>query len=107
MIANYRYFISLTSQLPFCGIPFRLDSYSRCQFGCRYCFASARGGAASPEKIAGGNVTALRRKFQRVAKGKPTTAIEEMLMARIPLHFGGMTDPFIPYGRVHRAWCSH
>jgi DNA repair photolyase len=94
--AKYRYFLALTSQLPFCGIPFRLDSYSACQFGCRYCFASRRGGATGTSKIVAADPSSLRRRFDRIASQGPISALDEMLAARIPLHFGGMSDPFTP-----------
>lgn len=96
MSTGYRYFISLTSQLPFCGIPFRLDSYSACQFGCRYCFASARGGASGSSQVVGANPESLQRRFDRIASKGAQSALDEMLVARIPLHFGGMSDPFTP-----------
>ena len=88
--------MSLTSQFPFCGIPFRLDSYSTCQFGCRYCFASARGGASGSAKVVAADPASLKRRFERIALHGPLSALDEMLAARVPLHFGGMSDPFMP-----------
>lgn len=99
MTGSYRYFLSITSQLPFCGIPFRLDSYSICQFQCRYCFAADRGGAFNPSKISEASPSSLRRRLNRLLNEEPRSVLDQMLAARIPLHFGGMSDPFMPVER--------
>jgi DNA repair photolyase len=99
---SYRYHLAITSQLPFCGIPFRLDAYSTCQFSCRYCFAAARGGAASGAPIRLADPGKLGRRLERLATSEPRSAIDEMLKARVPIHFGGMSDPFMPMEREHR-----
>jgi len=40
--------LDATSKFPICGMPIRIDSYRTCTFGCKYCFANARGlGAAT------------------------------------------------------------
>ena len=92
----YRYQLAITSQFPFCGIPFRLDSYSTCQFACRYCFASARGGASGSLQINLADPSQLRRRLERIAVREPRSALDEMLNAQVPIHFGGMSDPFMP-----------
>jgi len=94
---NYDYALAITSQFPFCSIPLRLDSYSRCQFACRYCFASARAGAAPAGRIKVAKPEAFARRLDRLAKGaEPRSVLDEMLAARIPIHFGGLSDPFMP-----------
>lgn len=93
---NYRYSLSVTSQFPFCGIPLRLDTYSACQFACRYCFASARGGNVPPSKIAPAEKGAFERRLERVSQGIIASAVDEFLAERIPIHMGGMSDPFPP-----------
>ena len=96
MSQTYKYHLAITSQLPFCGIPFRLDSYSSCQFACRYCFASARGGSMSSVDVRFAEPAKLRRRLERLESKPPQSAIDEMLCARVPIHFGGMSDPFMP-----------
>lgn len=99
MRPSYRYFLSITSQFPFCSIPFRLDSYSQCQFACGYCFAAARGGFKGERRIAAADAMALDRRLRRLERESPESAIDEMLASRVPLHFGGMSDPFMPLER--------
>lgn len=48
---EYTNSLSLTSQFSFCGLPFRLDTYSGCSFSCAYCFARIRGGNIETKKI--------------------------------------------------------
>lgn len=97
MRPTYEYALSLTSQFPFCSMPLRLDSYSECQFSCQYCFASARGGSHQKRKIQIADPAYLRRKLSRLEFGnEPRSALDEMLAAKVPIHFGGMTDPFSP-----------
>jgi DNA repair photolyase len=95
-MADYDYALAITSQFPFCSIPLRLDSYSRCQFACRYCFASARGGSGAPNGIKVADPKVLERRLRRLAQGaRPRGVLDEMLAARIPIHFGGLSDPFM------------
>jgi len=91
----YEYAMGITSQFYFCGLPLRLDSYSSCQFNCLYCFAKARGGNISNSiKIA--NPESIRRRFQRVDAGEPAGIIDDFIAHGCPVHFGGMSDPFMP-----------
>lgn len=101
---DYRYGLSLTSQFYYCGLPLRLDSYSRCQFNCLYCFANARGGKRATREFRTINVSSLERRLERLFRTKePRTAIEEMLLKRVTLHFGGMSDPFPPLERTRKV----
>lgn len=91
--------IGLTSQFRFCGNPLRCDVYLGCEFGCRYCFANARGGAKKVRwqyKIA--DWSCIEKKFKNTYESdKPTNDIEvEMMRHKVPLHVGGMSDPFQP-----------
>lgn len=96
---HYKYYLSLTSQLPFCSVPLRLDSYNKCQFACTYCFAKARGGAASTTNAKAKTLDPKRldKRFARVRAGRGAGATDEFLSKRIPIQFGGMTDPFSPW----------
>lgn len=93
---RYNYAIAITSQFPFCSIPFRLDSYSTCQFSCRYCFAGARGGFTGDSRVQMATPDLLRRRFERIDRYNPGSVVDELIAARVPLHFGGMSDPFMP-----------
>jgi len=84
-------------------MPLRLDSYSRCQYACRFCFASARGGAVSGANMQTADPSMLARRLQRLETNDPRSALDEMLSARIPIHFGGMSDPFPPMERSSRV----
>ena len=97
MSGSYEYALAITSQFPFCSMPLRLDSYSRCQFACRYCFAAARAGAAAPRGVKVADPEALARRLGRLAGGaEPRSVLDEMLAARVPIHFGGLSDPLMP-----------
>jgi DNA repair photolyase len=93
---SYRYALGLTSQFYYCGLPLRLDAYSKCQFSCKYCFARARGGNATAPALQFADISALERRLERVSNGVVTSAVDEFLARKQPIHFGGMSDPFIP-----------
>ncbi|NMC61230.1 MAG: hypothetical protein GYA51_17885 [Candidatus Methanofastidiosa archaeon] len=90
---EYRYALSVTSQIFFCGIPFRLDTTPKCPINCMYCFAMARGGRrtkldlfANPEKII--------RKIKKSISSSGKDINSQLINSRMPIHFGGMSDPF-------------
>jgi len=90
---EYKYALSVTSQFFFCGIPFRLDTTPKCALNCKYCFAMAMGGRntqqnqiANPEK--------LKNRFDKLYKKKIRSINDELLIQKVPVHFGGMSDPF-------------
>src|SRR4051794_27220367 len=93
---NYAFSLALTSQFYFCGLPLRLDVEPTCQFTCLYCFAKARGGAQRPRGRSSqvADVASLRRRLEAVAAGRRGSAVDAMLGEGIPVHFGGMSDPF-------------
>ena len=93
--SNYRCGLGFTSQFYFCSLPLRLDPYSQCSFGCRYCFAAERGGARRGRGLQVLDVDALERQFNRISEGKVRTAVDQLLAQGQPLHIGGMSDPFV------------
>jgi DNA repair photolyase len=98
---SYRYALSLTSQFPFCSIPFRLDTFSKCQFACRYCFAAARGGNTGTDQIQTADIARLDRSLSTaIEKRCARSVVGEMLSHKVPIHFGGMSDPFTPLERT-------
>lgn len=93
--ASYRYALSLTSQFYFCGLPFRLDTTPKCTLNCLYCFAMSRGGRRSSNKLIA-DFDQLERKFHRALQsGAENLDVNgEMLARKVPIHFGGISDPF-------------
>lgn len=92
---SYRYALSVTSQFYFCGIPFRLDISPKCPNNCLYCFAMSRGGRrTSKNQIA--NVKQISKKIKKSMeyKSQKLDVNGEMLHHRVPIHFGGISDPF-------------
>lgn len=91
----YKYYSGLTSQLSFCATPLRLDSYSRCQFSCEYCFAATRQGFGRQGKLKISSPKALLSRLNRVSEGNIASALDELIYRRVPFQLGGMSDPFM------------
>ena len=92
---NYRYSLALTSQFYFCGVPFRLDTAPKCPLNCSYCFAMSRGGRRTSTSLLA-DPARIQRKVVRLfgSEHKNTDIIDELLLSKMPVHFGGMSDPF-------------
>jgi DNA repair photolyase len=92
---KYRYALSLTSQFYFCGIPLRLDTTPKCTLNCLYCFAMSRGGRrTSRSLVANPDSISLKLRQSLECKDTKNDIIGEMLSRKMPIHFGGMSDPF-------------
>jgi len=93
---KYSYPIGLTSQFYFCGMPFRIDSYRGCPSGCVYCFVNSRNGNYR-KKMQYADIALLRKWFHLALKQRlePRNIIIECLRRRMPLHFGGISDPLL------------
>lgn len=93
---DYENPLSVTSQFSFCGLPFRMDTYAGCAFGCSYCFARIRGGNINSKKLKAANPYLIINKFKNSLKSTKTNngIITEYINKRVPVHFGGMSDPF-------------
>lgn len=92
----YKYPMALTQQFKHCGNPFRIDMYKGCNFGCKYCFANNRGGGIKRDsQIADFSIVEKNfdKAFNQTDKEYKNITIE-MLRHRVPLHLGGMADPF-------------
>ena len=91
----YKNPICITQQFRFCGNPFRIDMYRGCDFGCQYCFANARQGnfevkwQTADEKMV---ERAFHKAFDEDKEYKNVTV--ELMRHKVPLHCGGMSDPF-------------
>ncbi len=89
--------LSLTSQFFFCGLPLRLDSYRGCAFQCSFCYARYRGGNSPNANVVPADPNTLRRTFDRAFRDDTAAGtIGQFLRHRVPMHFGGMSDPFQP-----------
>jgi DNA repair photolyase len=104
MSDSYTNPLSLTSQFFFCGLPLRLDSYRGCGFQCSFCFARFRGGNAPQPNVIPANPGTVRRALQRAFRETPPLGlIGQFLRRRVPVHFGGMSDPFQLAERTFRV----
>lgn len=96
---EYHECMQLTSQFKFCPMAFRMDMYRGCDFGCRYCFANMN----AFHEIGTGLSTWREADIDRVKKTfelalttnkSSMSVIVELLRHRVPIHCGGMSDPF-------------
>ena len=70
-------------------MPFRIDSVSKCTYNCQYCFAKLRGGFRSPNT----HFLDTEELQKRFSNNSGSGIINELLSSKMPLHFGGMSDP--------------
>jgi DNA repair photolyase len=77
-------------------MPFRLDAYRGCPARCIYCFVNSRNGNYS-QKTQYADPFIIRRLFNIVLGSpiRPRNVIMECIRKRMPLHFGGISDPFL------------
>lgn len=94
----YRNSIDLTQQFRFCGNAFRVDLYKGCTFGCKYCFANSMQTLHHNTGFECCDFADIKKYFTSAFESeKPTTnRIVECLRHKVPLHCGGMSDPFQP-----------
>jgi DNA repair photolyase len=96
--------LSITSQFPFCGLPLRLDTYRGCGFQCEFCFARYRGGNSPSPVVVPADPRFIARKFVRACNGDGDVGlVGQFLRHRVPVHFGGMSDPFQQAELRHRV----
>ena len=76
------------SQIILCNLPVRFDTYRGCSHGCRYCFAQKKNDISHIERDE--SVDGLRS-FIEGKRGNET----EWCDWNIPIHWGGMSDPFL------------
>lgn len=82
------------SQVVLCDVPVRFDTYEGCGHACSYCFVLRKTDIA---QIKLGETPAALRKWIEGQRGKETDWCDW----DIPLHWGGMSDPFQPAERLH------
>jgi len=91
--------ITVTSQFYFCGIPFRVDTYRGCSHMCKYCFANTRKsgtGFGDDFKPAVAKIETFEKLFKKAfgTEREYADVNVEALRHRLPLHLGGMSDPY-------------
>lgn len=80
------------SQCYLCDLPIRFDTYDGCAHGCQYCFVYRKKDIA---KIRANETVATLAKFIHGERTDTTNWCDW----NIPLHWGGMSDPFQPLER--------
>jgi DNA repair photolyase len=83
------------SQILICDIPVRFDTYRGCEHGCAYCFAMRKIDIANISK--GEGVEALKNFINGKRNAECAWCDWD-----IPLHWGGMSDPFQPLEKKYR-----
>jgi DNA repair photolyase len=83
------------SQMPICDVPIRYDTYKGCTHACTYCFVK-RLSDIREVKIGEGP-----KALEEFIKGK-RTKITSWCDWDIPIHWGGVSDPFQPCEKIHK-----
>lgn len=107
----------VNNQLYFCGIPFRLDSYNGCEHYCSYCYVRAAELTSAARKNRGDKLLVADEASVKRAlvialdsnKSRADVNIE-WLRHRVPIHWGGMSDPFQPCERkyqITKKWMKY
>lgn len=92
---------NVNNQIYFCGVPFRLDTYNGCTHRCTYCYVRAAELTSAARKNRGQTILVAE---EASVKRTLTVALDqglkradvnvEWLRHRVPIHWGGMSDPF-------------
>ncbi len=77
------------SQMPICDVPIRFDTYLGCSHGCKYCFVHRK---SDIKKIKVFESAIALKNFIDGNRTKETKWCD----FNIPLHWGGVSDPFQP-----------
>lgn len=88
--------IECGSQITLCDLPIHFDTYKGCAHACKYCFVKRKFDITQIEK------SNCIESLKRFISGK-RTAITEWCDWDIPLHWGGVSDPFQPCEKKHRV----
>jgi DNA repair photolyase len=97
----------ITGTYRVCPIPFKMDSYTGCTFGCKYCFArdiiqhvrkvnKKDEIESSFNYLVGADVEAFKRWIKTTLSKESTKPERIAFQERIPIKLGVVADPF-PY----------
>ena len=82
----------------YCPICLRLDSYTGCDFGCRYCFSNdwlkKMYNSMSVHWIRHGALKNLQDRFEKESVKTGPSIEKQCTDRRVPIHWGGNCDPF-------------
>lgn len=94
--SEYKNSLCMTQQFRFCGNAFRVDTYKSCTFGCKYCFANSNQTLYHNDGFAVANLDYIEKQFKKAFDddNETNSHVVEMLRHKVPLHCGGMSDPF-------------
>lgn len=87
--------VSCGSQIVLCDLPIHFDDYKGCSHDCKYCFAQRNSDLADIKKASG---TKALKNFIEGKRAKDTKWCDW----NIPVHWGGMSDPFQPIEKKHK-----
>lgn len=95
--------MGITYQIGYCGNAFRVDTYKGCDFGCEYCFTKGNS-YDNKRNFKLANMNFIKNNFRKAfdTDEEYDDIIVEMLRHRVPLHLGGMSDPFQKRENEHR-----
>lgn len=95
--------LRISSQFPFCHLPFVLDTYKGCNHWCTYCFSSANNlvnKAWNKDFFNSASSVFNPKLLERLLKGwddikaKDHKQLRTLIENRVPLHIGWNSDPF-------------
>lgn len=86
---------SCGSQVVLCDVPIRFDTYKGCSHACKYCFVQRKKDISDIDK---GETAKALEHFINGQRGKDLRWCDW----NIPLHWGGMSDPFQPAERKYK-----
>jgi len=86
---------SCGSQIILCEVPIRFDTYKGCTHNCKYCFTYRKYNIVNIEK---GETAKALLNFIKGERTQETKWCDW----NIPIHWGGLADPFQPCEKEHR-----
>jgi DNA repair photolyase len=79
------------SNILICDMPVRFDTYKGCSHGCEYCFVKLKTDISKIETDEG-----TQALLNFINKRRKRETVEKIFDFDIPLHWGGVSDPFQP-----------
>ncbi len=94
---EYHECMQITKSFRFCPNAFRIDLYRGCDFGCRYCFANNEMfNEQTMTKWRQAKIEKVEKRFFKALEtdDESKDILVELIRNRVPVHCGGMSDPF-------------